>query len=118
MRYLRYGFLLLLGVALLVVALANRGGVTLSLLPDDLAALTGLQASATVPVFVVIFGGIAAGLIIGFVWEWLREHRFRSQAARRARDVEALQREVGRLRKTPERQDDVLALLEDGRKAS
>lgn len=118
MRYLRYAFLVVLGVALLIVALANRGDVTLALLPEDLAGLTGVQAQASVPLFVVIFGGIAAGLIIGFVWEWLREHRFRSQAARRARDVERLQREVGRLGGAPEQQDDVLALLEDTRKAS
>lgn len=118
MRYVRYAFLLGLGLVLLVVALANRGAVTLSLLPDDLARLTGIQVSASVPLFSVIFGGIAAGLIIGFLWEWLREHRFRSEAARRARDMQQLQREMGRLRKTPAQSDDVLALLEDRQKAS
>jgi uncharacterized integral membrane protein len=117
MRYIRYGFLLFLGLGLLVVALANRGAVTLSLLPGDLARLSGIQAEVTVPVFAVIFGGIAAGLVIGFVWEWLREHRYRSEASRKARDVARLEREMGRLRK-PEQKDDVLALLEDARKAS
>lgn len=118
MRYVRYGFLAALGLALLAVALANRGAVTLSLLPGDLAQFVGIQATVTVPVFVVILSGIAVGLVLGFVWEWLREHRFRSEAARKGRDVARLEREVGRLRKEPEQHDDVLALLEDTRKAS
>ncbi|MBC7155927.1 MAG: LapA family protein [Rhodobacteraceae bacterium] len=110
MRYLRLIFLAVLALALLVLALANRAPVTLVLLPDDLARLTGVQGAITVPLFAVVFGGIAAGLVIGFVWEWLREHRFRAEAARAGR----LKREVDRLRKTPEHRDDVLALLEDG----
>lgn len=118
MRYIRYVFLLGLGLVLLVVALANRGMVTLALLPGDLAGLSGVQAQVNLPLFAVILGGIAAGVVIGFVWEWLREHRFRSEAARRTREVEHLQREVGRLRDTPEQKDEVLALLEETRKAS
>lgn len=118
MRYIRYAFVLVLGLVLLVVALANREWVALKLLPDDIARLTGTQATMSLPLFVVILGGVAAGVIIGFVWEWLREHRYRSQAALRAREVAQLQREVGRLRDTPGPKDEVLALLEDTRKAS
>ena len=44
--------------------------------------------------FLVIFAGIVAGLLIGFVWEWLREHRFRSTAARERRERERLEREI------------------------
>lgn len=118
MRYIRYIFVAVLALGLLVVALANRGAVTLSLLPADLAALTGVQYSLTVPVFAVIFGGIVAGLVIGFVWEWLREHRYRADAARKAREVGRLEREVGRLTSSDKGKDDVLALLDDGRPAS
>lgn len=118
MRYIRYAFVLVLGLVLLVLALANRGLVTLALLPDDLAGLSGVQAQIELPLFAIILGGIAAGIVIGFVWEWLREHRFRADAARRAREVAQLQREVGRLRDTPEQKDEVLALLEERRKAS
>ena len=74
MRYLRYGFLGLLGIVLITVAIANRGVVTLTLLPAELGALFGLNLSIQIPLFVVIFSGIVAGLFIGFCWEWLREY--------------------------------------------
>ena len=65
-RYLRLLLLGLLGLGLLTVALANRAPVMLQLLPTDLAALTGLSWAMELPLFVVIFGGIAAGKTAGF----------------------------------------------------
>ena len=38
MRYIRYGILAVIGVSLITVALANRGSVTLQLLPGHLGA--------------------------------------------------------------------------------
>ncbi|MDP2084283.1 MAG: LapA family protein [Gemmobacter sp.] len=116
MKYLRYLLLGVLALGLITVALANRDTVTLRLLPPDLETLTGQVWSAQVPLFVVIFGGIVAGLLIGFVWEWLREHKHRAAAAARARDVERLEREVARTAPAAPK-DDVLALLEHPRKA-
>ncbi|MBT8456320.1 MAG: LapA family protein [Rhodobacteraceae bacterium] len=118
MRYIRYAFLGSLGIVLLVVALANRGPVTLQLLPGELAELAGLAPSITLPLFIVIFGGIVAGVLIGFVWEWLREHKHRAEAASQRRAREQLEREVSQLR-GPEKKagDDVLALLEGGEAA-
>jgi len=113
MRYLRYAFLALLAVGLVTVAMANRAPVTLKLLTDDMAALVGVQNAITLPLFVVIFGGIVAGVLIGFIWEWFREHKHRAEASANRRDKEHLQREVSRLRdKGSEAQDDVLALLD------
>ena len=66
MRYLRYGFLGLLGIVLITVAIANRSVVTLTLLPAELGALFRLNLSIQIPLFVVIFSGIVAGLFIGF----------------------------------------------------
>lgn len=116
MRYIRYGFLAALGLALLVVATANRADVTLNLLPEELSRLLGWSVSIPVPLFLVIFGGIVAGILIGFVWEWLREHKYRAEASAQRRERDRLEREMERLR-GPERteDDDVLALLEDGR---
>jgi uncharacterized integral membrane protein len=115
MRFLRYLFLALLAICLLIVALANRAPVTVNLLPDEIAAFAGFAPSLTVPLFLVIFGGIVAGVVIGFVWEWFREHKHRAEAVTQRREREKLEREVDRLKPASERQqDDVLALLESG----
>ena len=117
-RVLRYVFLGLLAVVLVTVAMANRGPVVLKALPEDLAAFAGLGWRVEVPLFVVIFGGIVAGLLIGFVWEWLREHKHRASAAVNSRNVARLERELAVMQDTKGApQDDVLALLADGRKA-
>lgn len=112
-RIIRLLILGLMGLALLLLALANRGFVPLNLLPEDLAALTGLSWSVQVPLFVVIFGGIILGVLIGFVWEWLRETKHRSTASAKARDVARLERELSSLREAKSGpKDEILALLE------
>ncbi len=114
MRYIRYAFLATLGVILISVALANRSIVTLNLLPDPLAQLLNLNYSIELPLFVVIFGGIVAGLLIGFFWEWLREYKIRAAAGRTERELVQTKREVRRLKgKQEEGKDEVLALLEE-----
>ncbi|GAA6208096.1 LapA family protein [Cognatishimia sp. WU-CL00825] len=114
MRYIRYGFLAALGVVLVSVALANRGMVTLNLLPEPLAELLGLGYSISLPLFVVIFAGIVAGLLIGFFWEWMREHKHRAAAGRAERSLKTTQREVRRLKGArAEDKDEVLVLLEE-----
>jgi putative membrane protein len=112
-RISRFAMLGLMGLALLTLALANRDSVELSLLPDDLAALTGLSWSMRMPLFAVIFAGIVAGVLIGFVWEWLRETKHRSAASSKSREVARLERELASLRATKTGpQDEILALLD------
>ena len=116
-RYLRLLVIGLIGLSLLIVALANRAPVEVRLLPGDLAALTGLTWAMELPLFLVIFGGIIAGVLIGFVWEWLRETRIRSTASARAREVTRLERELAELRGAAGMapKDEVLALLDQPR---
>jgi len=113
-RYLRYVFLFLLAVTLLVVALANRAPVTLRALPDDMAVMLGFGGQIEVPMFLVIFGGIVAGVLIGFVWEWLREYKHRAAVTMKSREVGKLERELAVLRdsKGVAPADDVLAILD------
>jgi hypothetical protein len=80
-------------------------------MPSALADLLGISADVQVPLFVVIFLGVGAGLLIGFLWEWVREHRIRSGARAHAREAAQLRQEVDRLKKTDQK-DDVIALLE------
>ena len=115
MRYIRYAFLAVLAVVLVSVLLANREFVELRLLPQGLAEVPGLGAfdlSISLPLFVVLLAGIAAGLIIGFIWEWLREHKHRRDASVNARAVRRLEGEVGRIKQSTGKPDDVLAILD------
>jgi uncharacterized integral membrane protein len=113
-RYLRLLFLGLVGLGLLTVALANRTPVPVQLLPADLAALTGLTWSADLPLFLVIFGAIIVGVLIGFVWEWFREHGHRATASQKSREVARLERELAVLKDATSvpPKDEVLALLD------
>lgn len=112
-RYLRLALLAMLALVLLVVAMANRATVTVKALPDDIAALLGYGGSMDLPLYAVIFGGMIAGVLIGFVWEWMREHRHRAIASTKTREVSRLERELATMRDaTSVPQDDVLALLD------
>ncbi|MFN3936620.1 MAG: lipopolysaccharide assembly protein LapA domain-containing protein [Gemmobacter sp.] len=117
LRFLKYLFLVLVAVALVTLAMANREPVVLRLLPDDLATFSGLGRQIELPLFLVILGGVAVGVLVGFVWEWLREHRYRAEAARKAREVERLRREAEARQSAPaSQQDEVLALIEEPRR--
>lgn len=113
MRFIKYLFLGAVALVLIVVAIANRQPVQLQLLPEDLAAFVPFAGQITVPLFLVIFGGILAGLLIGFVWEYLREFKIRNNLSKTNKQVRHLEREIGKLReKTGEGKDDILALLD------
>ncbi len=114
MRYIRYAFLAALGIILISISLANRGFVPLKLMPDTLAELLGFNMSISLPLFVVVLGSIVAGLVIGFLWEWMREYKHRREATEKAREVRRLERRVDRL-KTEKHQgkDEVLAILDE-----
>lgn len=113
MRYIRYASIATFGLALVLIALANRQMVELQVLPNELAGLAALNPTYQLPLFVVIFGGILAGLIVGFIWEWIREAGERAAAARQAREMASLRAEVARLKgEKHEGKDEVLALLE------
>jgi len=118
MKTIRYAFWAVVAVCLITVGLANRGIVTLRALPETISSQLGLSATLEMPLFVVIFLGVSAGLLIGFFWEWIREHKYRSEARSKSRETENLQREVERLRAGQARasasgKDDILALLEN-----
>ena len=113
MAILRYGIGLAAVLALVTVALANRGFVTIKLLPDVLASLFGRNLTLDLPLFVIIALGICLGLVIGFIWEWLREMKLRINARKEHKENIRLQREIDQIqRANGGHDDDVLALLE------
>jgi len=113
MRYVRYLCIAIFAVALISVALANRATVALQVLPTELSGMFAVNPSIELPLFAIILGSILAGLLIGFVWEWIREFGDRAEAAKQAREMRRLQREVEKLKaEKHEGKDEVLALLD------
>jgi len=114
MRYVRYLCIAIFAVALIAVALANRAMVPLKILPAEVSGWFALNPQIELPLFVVILGSILAGLLIGFVWEWIREYGQRAEAAKQAREMRRLEREVTRLKSEKHQgKDEVLALLDE-----
>lgn len=114
MRYIRYASIALFAIALIVIALANRGMVRVQLLPDGIAQLAAVNPAYQVPLFIVMFGGVLAGLVIGFIWEWIREAGERAAAARQQREMARLKSELRRLKGEKHKgKDEVLALLDE-----
>ncbi|KPP89550.1 MAG: Protein of unknown function (DUF1049) [Rhodobacteraceae bacterium HLUCCA08] len=113
MTYIRYAFWAIVAICLIFIGMANLEPTTLSLVPAGLERFVPFPTSIQVPLFVVIFAGVAIGLLVGFLWEWVREHRIRSEARARKREADALRREVDRLTaQKHEGKDEVLAILD------
>lgn len=114
MFYLRAGFAGILAVGLVIVALANRDAVTIKLLPAPLANLLGLDPGTTVPLFLLMGGAVVFGLLLGFIWEWLREHSYRAEARRLRSEAETLraQQEAAGKAALSAVRDDVRALVD------
>ena len=115
MKTILYSFWAIVGLCLILIGLANRDAVAVRAMPEAVGDLAGVTPDVQLPLFVVIFISVGAGLMIGFLWEWVREHRMRADARGKAREVESLRREVDQLRGAAagaKSGDDVLALLE------
>tara|TARA_R110002051_G_scaffold141578_1_gene214800 strand:+ start:44367 stop:44711 length:345 start_codon:yes stop_codon:yes gene_type:complete len=113
MKTLRYAFWAIVALCLILVGLANRGVVTVRAMPVAFSDLLGISPDIALPLFVVIFIGVGAGLLLGFVWEWIREYRQRAEARTISRELDALRRELATLKSSStSKGDDVLALLD------
>ncbi len=114
MKTVRYGFWAIVGLCLILVGIANREFVALKAMPSPLADLLGISPSVQLPLFVIILGSVGVGLAIGFLWEWVREHRLRVDGRSKAREVEQLRRELSTLKQSQAKTegDEILALID------
>lgn len=115
MAYLRLGVSVVIALILATIALANRDFVAVQLFPETIGSLIGFNFGFGLPLFILLGLAIGLGLMMGFIWEWLREHSYRAEAARLRRRVDVLERDLARLEKAAPavaHKDDVLAVLE------
>ncbi|MCR9069543.1 MAG: lipopolysaccharide assembly protein LapA domain-containing protein [Rhodobacteraceae bacterium] len=116
LRLVKYLFLFVVALGLVLMAMANRDIVTLELIPAELAVWLGVDYTLDLPLFLVVLGGVVLGLMVGFVWEWIRETRHRTEARTQKRAAKQLEREVETLRGDQRKRDggdDILALVDD-----
>lgn len=81
-------------VGLVVLAVANRHAVTLVV--DPIAGAGGW--SLELPLFVVLFGAVIAGVVLGGAAVWFSQGRYRRAARHAAREARAAHAEVEALR--------------------
>jgi uncharacterized integral membrane protein len=76
-----------IAIVLVALAVANRGGVAFTLDPFNPGnpALTWQM-----PLFVLLFGAVALGMIVGSLATWARQGRYRKLARQRGQEADAL----------------------------
>jgi uncharacterized integral membrane protein len=89
-KFLSWIVFLLIGIATVALAVANRHAVVVSFDP--------LPFSYDIPLFAVALAAVFIGLIVGFAVSWLGGHKWRRMARERGRRLHDLEGEVGRLK--------------------
>ena len=92
--FLKVLILLPLGILLVLLAVANRAPVSLSL--DPVARSPDL--AVTLPLCVVIFAALTLGILIGGIAAWQAQAKHRKAARRYRREASHLRSDAERLR--------------------
>ncbi|BBU58266.1 MULTISPECIES: lipopolysaccharide assembly protein LapA domain-containing protein [Mameliella] len=116
MRYIRYAIYAAVLIVLTVICVANLQWVTLNTLPEGLARipqLGWLAYSVDVPLFAVALGFLVLGWVLGEVFEWLREYKYRAEASAKKTEVRKLERQLKKTQAERDKdKDEVLAILD------
>ncbi len=109
MRTIRFALAVVTGLMLMLVIAANMASVDLHLLPQAL----GMRALSikNVPLAVVIVGAVFFGVLLGFLFEYLREAKHRGMLAEKRLEIGRLRAENARLAKRGGAESDELSLL-------
>jgi hypothetical protein len=94
-RFLKALILLPVAIVVVLLAVANRTPVLVSLDPFTPEAP---EFATTLPLFAVIFAAVMAGVVIGGVAAWLAQGKHRRARRQYGREVRHLRNEAERLR--------------------
>ena len=99
LRFLKAVILLPVAIAVVLLAVANRGPVTFSLDPfaDGVPAL-----AVVLPLYAVLFLAVALGVVIGGVAAWGAQGKHRRARRAQGRELTRLRTEAERLRSLAE----------------
>lgn len=94
-RFLKALVLLPIAILIVLLAVANRQMVSLSLDPFSQAAP---EFSLAMPLFAVIFAAVMVGVVIGGIAAWLAQGKHRRERRRYRREASTLRSETDRLK--------------------
>ena len=94
-RFLKSLVLLPVAALVILLAVANRAPVQLSFDPVNIDAPV---FSVSLPLYAILFGAVALGIVVGGVFTWLGQGRVRANARHHRREATRYEREVNRLR--------------------
>ena len=90
-KFLAFAVLVPLAIIIVMFAVANRETITVSFDPFD---STRPAFAFSLPLFVLIFILVGAGVVIGGIATWLRQHRWRVRARRAEADARDLREQL------------------------
>ncbi len=94
-KLIRYIVIVPLAIAFIILAVANRQIVTLSL---DPFSVSDPSIYIRMPLFILVLAGILAGVLAGGMAAWLRQGKWRRTAREKADEASRWRAEAGRLR--------------------
>ncbi len=95
--FLKALILVPLGLLVILLAIANRGPVTISF---DPFTTTDPLFAYTLPLWLALFAALALGVIVGGIAAWLVQGRHRQAERQYKREADSLRREIDRSRAT------------------
>lgn len=90
MQLLKWFFVLIMGVAVVMFAIANRSSVTLNFNP--------LPFTVDIPLFIIIFIGAVLGFVMGGLLASLKNLTNHRKIAKQQKQIEALEKELAALK--------------------
>ena len=94
-RFLKSLLLLPVAAIVILLAVANRAAVRLSFDPFSADAPV---FSVDLPLYAILFGAVALGIVVGGIFTWLGQGTTRERARRHRREAAQYAREATRLR--------------------
>lgn len=101
MKLFSWLFIVLLGLAVIVLSIGNKDSVAFSLYP--------LPFELDLPLFVLILAGGFIGVLLGSLRTWIADGKARSASRAHKQEVLRLQAELDRLKKEQADQSDAIS---------
>ncbi|MEP3278369.1 MAG: lipopolysaccharide assembly protein LapA domain-containing protein [Stappiaceae bacterium] len=115
-RILQSLILLPILIVIIALAIANRSPVTLSL--DPFAPAEPAVAIENIPLFVLLFGAILLGILLGGIGSWLSQGKWRRRARDSRYEAAKLKQEADTLKRAAQGSDKPALPAPDGQKAA